>query len=134
VVIRVERLPATIDGPAIARSLIRSELAGCTEAAVTAAELMISELVTNAVLYGSSPIEVELQRRADDVRAAVTDGGSERLVIRNPQERDPHGRGLLIVRSLAKDWGLIEFEAGKSVWFTLPCCPCGHGEQLPAME
>jgi anti-sigma regulatory factor (Ser/Thr protein kinase) len=118
---RFERLPATTDSPAIARGIIRSELADCDEEAVTAAELIISELVTNAVVHGSSPIEVELQRRADIVKATVTDGGAGRLVPKNPGEVDPNGRGLLIVRSLANEWGVVQYDAGKSVWFTLPC-------------
>lgn len=118
---RVERLSASTESPALARSLIRSELADCDDEAVAAAELIISELVTNAVLHGSEPIELELQHEADFVRAAVTDGGAGHPVPRNPQEWDPHGRGLLIVRSLAHDWGVEKHEAAKSVWFTLPC-------------
>jgi two-component sensor histidine kinase len=98
-------------------------LVDCTEETVTAAELMISELVTNAVVHGSSPIEVELQWEADIVRAVVSDGGRGRPVPKDPHDQDPHGRGLLIVRSLAHEWGVVEYGAGKSVWFTLPRRP-----------
>jgi anti-sigma regulatory factor (Ser/Thr protein kinase) len=116
---RVEHLPETPDSPAIARGLVRSEWTGCNPEAVAAAQLIISELVTNAVVHGSSPIQVEFHREADLLRAAVTDGGTGRPVARVSEERDPHGRGLHIVRSLAHDWGVVEYEAGKTVWFTL---------------
>ena len=116
-------LPATTDSPAIARGLIRSEMEDCDAEAVSAAQLMISELVTNALVHGASPIQIHLHHReeSDSVEAAVTDGGKGLPEVRNARERDPHGRGLLVVRALAREWGEAEFEAGKTVWFTLPC-------------
>lgn len=98
-------------------------MGNCDDEAIAAAELMISELVTNAVVHGGTPIRIDLHHREqpDLVRAAVTDGGEGQPVPRNPDEQDPHGRGLLIVRSLADDWGVAEYEAGKCVWFTLRC-------------
>lgn len=110
----------------MARDLIRTELADCDEGSTAAAELMISELVTNAVVHGRSPIEVELRWESDFVRATVTDASPEIPVARSPQDHDPHGRGLLIVRSLAHDWGVIETDGEKSVWFTLPCRQSGQ--------
>lgn len=121
VVSKVRRLPATTDSPGIARGLVRSELADCDEETVAAAELMISELVTNAVVHGSSPIDVELRRETGVVRASVTDGSPEVPVPAQSQHVDRRGRGLLIVRALADDWGVVQYEAGKSVWFTVPC-------------
>lgn len=88
---------------------------------VTAAELMVSELVSNAVVHGSSPIDLELLKADDIVKATVTDRGAGRPVPKEPGADEPHGRGLLIVRLLAHDWGVEDFEAGKSVWFTLQC-------------
>ena len=49
---RTETLPATTDSPATARKLIRTEMSQCDEQAIAAAELMISELVTNVVVHG----------------------------------------------------------------------------------
>ena len=120
---RTETLPATTDSPATARKLIRSEMSQCDEQAIAAAELMISELVTNAVVHGGTPIRIDLHHEegADVVRTAVTDEGEGRPVVLDPEEVDPHGRGLIIVRSLAAEWGVAEAEAGKCVWFTLPC-------------
>ena len=112
---------ATTDSPGLARDLVRSELAHCDEETVAAAELMISELVTNAVVHGSGPIEAELRRETGTVWAAVTDGSPKIPVPTVSQHVDRRGRGLLIVRALAGDWGVVEYEAGKSVWFTVPC-------------
>ncbi len=71
--IRIETLPGTTDSPAIARELIRSEMADCNDDAVAAAELMISELVTNAVVHGATPIRLNLQHevKADVITAVV---------------------------------------------------------------
>lgn len=124
-----EVLPPTPASPARARALVRAQMEGFSEEAVTAVELMTSELVTNAVVHGSSSIEVELRQEAVIMRVAVTDGCQERPVPKNPHERDPHGRGLLIVQSLAEEWGVVENQAGKSVWFTLACQQAGS--QLP---
>ena len=126
VVSRARRVPATSSGPAIARSLVRRELADCEEEAVSLAELMISEVVTNAVVHGSSPSDVEIQRTGDVLKATVTDGGTGPPLPKNPGEHDPHGRGLLIVRSLAHEWGVLDAERGKSVWFTVQCRRAGH--------
>ena len=123
---RVTRLPTTAGSPALARDLIRSELVDCEEKLVSAAELMVSELVSNAVVHGSSPIDLELLRADGIVKATVTDGGAGRPVPKNPESHEPHGRGLHIVRLLAHDWGVVEFEAGKSVWFTLLCRGAGQ--------
>ena len=107
----------------MARKLVRSEMSDCDEQAIEAAELMVSELVTNALVHGATPIQIDLHHEegADVVRTAVTDGGEGRPVVLNPKEQDPHGRGLIIVRSLAAEWGVADYEPGKSVWFTLPC-------------
>jgi anti-sigma regulatory factor (Ser/Thr protein kinase) len=115
----VQMLPAVPDSPSVARTLVRAELAGCTETTVTTAELMVSELVTNAVVHGGTPIRVELEHGDHTVRAMVTDGGNDLPVLRHPERSSEHGRGLMIVSTLADDWGVIENERGKSVWFSL---------------
>ena len=122
----VRRLAATADAPALARGVIRFVFVDCEEEVFTAAELIVSELVSNAVVHGSSPIELELLRADDIVRATVTDGGAGCPVPKNPGPNEPHGRGLLIVRLLAHEWGVVELEAGKSVWFTLKLREAGQ--------
>ena len=118
---RVVVLSATTDSPAVARTLVREEMSGCDDRSVVVAELIVSELVTNAVVHAETSIELEFERTDNTVRAAVTDEGTGRPTVRHPGIADEHGRGLLIVRSLADEWGVVERANGKSVWFTLTC-------------
>jgi IS5 family transposase len=105
-VIRIETLPGTTDSPAIARELIRSEMADCNDDAVAAAELMISELVTNAVVHGAT------SRRVVEPRPAF-----QRLV---KWRTGSEGR----IRCLKRDFGWnrtqIDGLQGARIW-------CGHG-------
>lgn len=80
--------------------------------------LIVSELVTNAVLHGRGSITLILQRDGDIARGEVIDegGGFENQV----RERGPHdtgGRGLVIVEALARRWGI--HEGTTHVWFEL---------------
>ncbi len=117
----VQTLASVPDSPAKARTLVRAELEGCAESTITTAELIVSELVTNAVVHGGTPIRIELEHGEQMVRAIVTDGGTELPVLGHPQDSAEHGRGLMIVSSLAHEWGVVENKAGKSVWFSLRC-------------
>ncbi|MEU7412013.1 ATP-binding protein [Streptomyces sp. NPDC042638] len=84
------------------------------------AELLTSELVTNALLHTDD----------DAVLTAVVEPGGLRVevrdfVARRPEpyapvtDDDTHGRGLLLVQSLADTWGVRSHGVGKSVWFEL---------------
>ncbi|QLI99731.1 ATP-binding protein [Streptomyces sp. NEAU-sy36] len=71
--------------------------------------LMISELVTNAILYGRSEgewrVRVEWFRDGTSLRVAVHNPGFPANVrLRRPDAEDAHGRGLLLVDSIAESW------------------------------
>ncbi|MGW3249345.1 ATP-binding protein [Streptomyces fungicidicus] len=71
--------------------------------------LMISELVTNAILYGRADeewvVRVEWFREATSLRVEVHNPGFPASVrLRRPDASDAHGRGLLLVDSLAESW------------------------------
>jgi anti-sigma regulatory factor (Ser/Thr protein kinase) len=80
--------------------------------------LVLSELVTNAVLHGSEPIQVAVTCEGEILRIEVTDGDPhiDRLVVQPGRTDRPGGRGLHIVNSLARDWGTIAHENSKTVW------------------
>ncbi|WEH35569.1 ATP-binding protein [Streptomyces sp. AM 4-1-1] len=86
--------------------------------------LIISELVTNAVVHTESTwITCHLWVVADVLHVEVRDQGA-RLVgprVRTAGADDEHGRGLLLVESLAQEWGIVPdpFE-GRSVWAAVP--------------
>jgi two-component sensor histidine kinase len=70
----------------------------------TAMNLIVTELVSNAVKYGCAPIVVVLLVDGDWLRLEVTDGGAGRPASRPPG--DDGGWGLLIVERLADRWGV----------------------------
>ncbi len=80
-----------------------------------AAELMLSELVTNAVRYGTEPIRVRLiHDRA--LICEVSDGSSTAPHLRRAASTDEGGRGLFLVAQLAQAWGTRYTPRGKVIW------------------
>ena len=53
------------------------------------------------------------------LRIAVADGSSVRPVVRELENDQPRGRGLLLVKAIADRWGSEEHRGGKRVWFEL---------------
>jgi serine phosphatase RsbU (regulator of sigma subunit)/anti-sigma regulatory factor (Ser/Thr protein kinase) len=86
------------------------------EALVRDAVLLVSELVSNAILHGRPPIELRLRRTASDVLVEVDDGATVLPRKLRPTPDDEHGRGLVIASLLADRWGTRPLRDGKSVW------------------
>jgi GAF domain-containing protein/anti-sigma regulatory factor (Ser/Thr protein kinase) len=83
------------------------------------AELVVAELVTNAVLHAAPPLRVTVRASASGVRIDVADG-AERPPVRptaNPEAMT--GRGLALVAALSSQWGFETAGAGKVVWTEL---------------
>jgi anti-sigma regulatory factor (Ser/Thr protein kinase) len=78
-------------------------------------ELLVSELLTNAVSHARAPIEVRLMRGRSLV-IEVTDGSFAAPVGRTPGLDDDGGRGLQLVNRLAYRWGTRRTASGKVVW------------------
>jgi anti-sigma regulatory factor (Ser/Thr protein kinase) len=112
-------LPKTAASPAEARHLIsRFAAENDLQNESGAALLVLSELVSNAVLHGAEPIEVRVSSVGDVLRIEVSDGGRRADGVA-PRPRDdprPGGRGLHIVNSLARRWGTTDTDSGKTVW------------------
>jgi DNA-binding NarL/FixJ family response regulator len=84
-------------------------------------QLLVSELVTNAVVHAGSDVEVAVRLLTDAVRIEVVDQGPMgSLRVTKPAHDAESGRGLLLVETLASAWGVEEIEGGKSVWFEVP--------------
>lgn len=94
----------------------RSELVEC-------AELGVSELVTNALLHATAPIQVRVRGTREHPRVEVRDGSRERPLLPSsaPDEEDDllltFGRGLSIVARCSDAWGAEIEVDGKTVWF-----------------
>ena len=95
-------------------------------------QLCVSELATNALLYGVPPgrlFQVRIEATEEEVRVEVRDSGSGHPISQTPHPDSEHGRGLLLVTELADAWGDIEHTVGKAVWFTVKSTPtAGHTE------
>lgn len=81
-----------------------------------ATELMVSEVVTNAVRYASRPIALRLLR-TEVLRCEVGDDSSQLPRLRCAQAGDEGGRGLFLVDQLSQGWGATMLSTGKVVWF-----------------
>ncbi len=87
-------------------------------------ELLLSELVTNAVMHARTRFSVVLTRANAVLRCEVTDASPlAPEPRRTPAEGQAGGRGLLLVESVASRWGVERHRHGKTVWFDLPLRP-----------
>lgn len=86
---------------------------------VEAATLMISELVTNAILHGGHGALLSLSVGPSKLRAEVRDASRAEPVVRSYSETATTGRGMVIVDALAGAWGSFPVDGGKVVWFEL---------------
>ncbi|MER6250136.1 SpoIIE family protein phosphatase [Streptomyces sp. NPDC001584] len=82
-------------------------------------ELILSELITNAIRYGSAPVRVRLLRDRSLV-CEVSDGSSTSPHLRYAATTDEGGRGLFLVAQYADRWGTRYTERGKVIWAELP--------------
>ena len=82
----------------------------------SAAELLVSEMVTNALVHAEGPAHLELHRTGAGVRVCVTDQVAHEPTVEAPDPDTDHGRGLLLVEALAARWGVRPSGAGKTVW------------------
>jgi anti-sigma regulatory factor (Ser/Thr protein kinase) len=94
---------------------------------VAKASLVVSELVTNAVVHAASAVDVTLSRADGRVQMLVRDQGAghPRRRIYEPENGGVGGRGLLLVNAAARAWGVFPASGGKAVWvvFDVPSRP-----------
>ncbi|KUL35507.1 histidine kinase [Streptomyces regalis] len=113
----VPRDPAAV---APARTACARRLAdwGLEQIAFTA-ELVLSELITNAIRYGAEPITVRLLRDRSLV-CEVSDGSGTSPRLRRAKPTDEGGRGLFLVAQFTEHWGTRHTPTGKVIWAELP--------------
>jgi anti-sigma regulatory factor (Ser/Thr protein kinase) len=87
------------------------------------ATLMVSELLTNAIVHGSAPICLRLREMPDELAIEVDDGSSAMPRKLQAGIDDLHGRGLAIVAALGTRWAARPDGYGKTVWSTVPIPP-----------
>ncbi|MEU1667764.1 ATP-binding SpoIIE family protein phosphatase [Streptomyces sparsogenes] len=132
-------LPGTLGTPAAARAFVRTALTGPGATAVLGprppgdrltedAVLLVSELVTNAVLHAGTEVEVVCRLRATPpgVVVEVMDLHPASAVY-GGQDTRRRGRGLQLMGALAESWGVTYHRTRKAVWFRLDAAREGAG-------
>ncbi|MGC4944604.1 SpoIIE family protein phosphatase [Streptomyces sp. DT224] len=114
------RLPREPRSVGRARELARGQLTSWgLDDLVDTTELLVSELVTNALRYGEGEIRLRLLRDRTLV-CEVWDAGLVQPRRRRARDTDEGGRGLQLVGLLSAAWGARRTPRGKTVWFELP--------------
>jgi anti-sigma regulatory factor (Ser/Thr protein kinase) len=109
-------LPRDRSAPRQARAAIRDQLSDLSAERLETAVLLISELVTNAIMHGAGRIVMTIERDGSLTRFAVNDEGDGTPHVRD--DPGPEGGwGLRLVEQLAARWGLRR--TGTGVWFEL---------------
>jgi len=118
---RRDTIAADRNAPSVARAAVHefcqdNGVLGATEAA----QLVASELVTNAVVHAGTPIELTVRLVGSVLHVAVRDtGDGQARITGTVDESAESGRGLVLVDALAASWGSFLPPVGKIVWATL---------------
>lgn len=89
------------------------------------AELVISELVTNAIRHAGAPVGLRLIRGPHVLICEVSDPSSTQPHLRRARETDEYGRGLFLVAQVTTRWGSRYTATGKTIWTELPVDSAG---------
>ena len=112
-------LPPTTEGVPAARRFVRDLVSDSeTSADVDTVTLLVSEVVTNALLHGRPPRTVRVEVGPEVVRVEVADGSAVLPRLHGFSATAATGRGLRLLNSLALRWGAdLVTGQGKVVWF-----------------
>lgn len=113
------QLPPEPSSAGDARRFVRGALErwGCVEDVVDTILLLLSEVVSNAILHARTELEVSVAARPGRVRVEVVDGHAAPIRRRTSTEDAQSGRGTELVEALAEAWGTDRLTSGKRVWF-----------------
>lgn len=122
--VQIRRFSARLSEVRHVRRFVGEFMAGrsCADDAIIA----VSELAANAIQHsgsdGGGDFTVRLAHREGAVLIAVTNaGGAERPTLGRNSPEDTSGRGLFIVDSISRRWGVVQGSAGTSVWCEIGC-------------
>jgi anti-sigma regulatory factor (Ser/Thr protein kinase) len=118
-----------VDAAAAARRAIEAHVHRLPDPLHGDVLLLVTELVTNAVLHGRSgdedSVRLECRRAGDRLRFLVSEpgrqpngnGAAPRLAPHSPNGDRPSGWGLVLVERIAEQWGVLDGRPGTCVWF-----------------
>jgi serine/threonine-protein kinase RsbW len=120
-------LAAVPTAPGAARLAVRTwfDARHCDDDATDTAALLVTELVSNAVLHANGlSLCLTVDETTTDVLHIAVRDGSQIIPRRSLQAPDVHqsgGRGLFLVEAMSTSWGCEPLGSGKRIWFELPC-------------
>ena len=111
-------LPPTTDSVPAARRFVRREL-GAADVDIDTAALLVSEVVTNAVLHARTAVRLSIRASRSEAHIEVRDGSPVEPRVHAFSPTSATGRGLRLLELLAKRWGVRADPrtGGKIVWF-----------------
>jgi anti-sigma regulatory factor (Ser/Thr protein kinase) len=111
-------LPLGVHAVGVARQIVSETLGrrGLNAEDIAAAELLASELVTNAVLYGYGAHTLTLRFENARLRILVSDSSPSVPTRRTAHDDDEIGRGMQLIEAYAESWGVEPHDHGKAVW------------------
>lgn len=115
----IHHLPGDVMSAAAGRALVGSALMHLPDDVIALAQLLTSELVTNAVVHAGTALDLEIEIANRGARITVQDSSEVAPERREPSIDLDSGRGLALVDSLASAWGCQHIPTGKRVWFEL---------------
>jgi anti-sigma regulatory factor (Ser/Thr protein kinase) len=100
-----------------ARTLARERFGtACSDDTLETIALLVTELVTNAILHARTPLLLTVEPRPGYVRISVEDESNDQPTVRRYESDAVTGRGLALVEQLASSWGVEKTATGKAVW------------------
>ena len=112
-------LPPDTQSPWRARRFVAETLGDATPTVADVVSLLVSEIVTNAVLHARTEVHVSIDLDRDTVRVEVADECVAGPAVRHVTRQAATGRGMKLVEQLADRWGTEPRDGGKVVWFEL---------------
>ena len=131
-----KRFAPDVRNVSAARRFVRDVLSECSDAPAQLSDivtLLVSEVVTNAIVHGDGPVDLTIRGRDDTIWIGVRDH-DRAAVTRVPRRTidehgiNEHGFGLWILSELADEWGVATDgpQPGKTVWFSVPLVAKPH--------
>lgn len=124
-----QSFPSEVGTPSVARTFVSSQLQGLFGPSLRGgrfddAELLVSELTTNAVRAGAGTVQVSVRVHHGELELGVADDGPGWPTRLRAGSHDPHGRGLMLVDAIADTWRAERVDTGgKRVVLTLEVPP-----------
>src|SRR5262245_57713576 len=110
-------LPPTAAAPGEAREFVREHWSAQKRPEIVdVVGLCVSEMVTNAIDHADPPYRLRLSERGRTLRIELEDSTVAPPIVRSQHPMQARGRGMYLIETLSRAWGVLPAEGGKTVW------------------